>query len=316
MSTIDPVKALPGHVHISEREADGTWEDCTFDSGLEFYRDAIDPTRPATHAEAQLIRKASGIPMTGGATIGDFRRGVKARYGKDIPAAISARLILSALKPGYVAIVQGSMAPFGSTHELSKWDRNFDGAHSVWMGRHPDGTLLWCDPLAPTTAAVPVVISTTNVTKFVNGLVGGNAVVAPALRWPQKEIAMPALTSYLPGYTITIKSGSNIRKDPSDNQTPIRTLTKAETWAIIGTVAGEPLAGVSVWYVRWNAGRYEYVNKNGVTAGPTAPAVDDGYTKATQDAAVAKAKADATAAEKERIAVEVGQASADAIRQA
>jgi len=314
VSTIDPVRALPGHVHISEREADGTWEDCTFDAGLEWYRDAIDPSKPATHAEAQLIRKASGIVMTGGGTIGDFRRGVKARYGRDLPAAINARAILTHLKPGYVAVVQGSMSVFGPSHRLSVWSKNFDSGHAVWIGKTPEGQLLWCDPLAPATAAVPVTVTSDAVTKFVNAF-DGNALVAPALKWPQKEIAMPALTAYLPGQTITIKAGSNIRKDPSDNVTPLRTLTKAETWTIFGSVKGEALAGVDVWYVRWAGGRYEYVNKNGVTAGPTAPVTDDGFTKATQDAAVAAAAAKAKADEKERIAVEMGKASADAIRQ-
>ena len=314
VSTTGPVFSLSTHVHISEREPDGSWEDCTFDSGLEWYRLCHNPAVPATHAEAQAIRKASGIAMTGGGTISDLRRGIKARYGTSIPPGITGWTALwAALKPGSAAVVQGDMKAFDSTHRLSRWDKNFDGGHAI-MAIRLDATdrVWWCDPLAPDTGTYNGEwVTKAELQKYVTMLTGYHLVATVIT----KEIAMPALTAYLPGQTITIKAGSNIRKDPSSSNTPIRALAKAETWTIFGSVKGEALAGVDVWYVRWAGGRYEYVNKNGVTAGPTAPVADDGFTKATQDAAVAAAAAKAKADEKERIAVEMGKASADAIRQ-
>ncbi len=102
---------------------------------------------------------------------------IKARYGVDLPPSISNRSILTALKPGYCAVLQGSMSAFGSTHRLSTWDRNFDSSHAVYVA-NIDGTYYWCDPEAPTTAAVPVTVSAAELTAFVNAFAGG-AIVAP-----------------------------------------------------------------------------------------------------------------------------------------
>jgi len=325
---------LTTHIHISEREPDGTWEDCTWDAGLEFYRDAIDPSKPATHAEAQALRAASGEPATGGSNMTDLRRGVKARYGVSLPAAINARNVLIALKPGYVSITQGSMSAFGPLHPLSQWDRNFDGGHAVWIARTPDGKLLWCDPEAPKSADVPVYVTDAQVQKYVNAF-AGEAIVAPALEWAQaqQEDAVEPIVKYLPGYTANIKPLSNVRAAPRIAATKFRTTGSAkEPVVLIGTVKGDPDPGNAnntEWYMWWKNARYEFTATDNILDVAAPAAADDGYTKETQDAAVAAQKAAdeaacaeavatataaATAAEKERIAVEMGEASADAIR--
>jgi len=329
MSTQDPTT----HVHISEREPDGTFEDCTWDAGLEFYRDAFDPRKPATHAEAQLLRRASGEPATGGSNLTDLRRGIKARYGATIPAAINARNILIALHPGDCAIVQGSMSAFGPLHPLSKWDRSFDGGHTVYLARTPDGKLLWCDPEALTTADVPVLVSSADVQKYVSAF-AGEAIVAPALQWPAtpKEEAVEPITQYLPGYTANIKPSSNVRTAPHIAATKLRTTTVKEPVLLIGTVKGDvdPGNGKDVWYMWWSptSKLYEFTALDNIVdlKAPATGVVDDGYTKATQDAAVAaQAQADAiiladqvtkaTTDEKERIALVMAEASAEAIRE-
>jgi hypothetical protein len=281
------MSVIPGHVHISEREADGTWEDCTWDSGLEFYRDAIDSSVPATHTEAQALRKASGDTMTGGSNLGDFRKGVAARYHDTLPAAISNKGILTALKPGYCAAVQGSMSAFGPTHRLSVYDRNFDGSHQVYLARLLDGTLLWCDPEAPTSAAVPVVVSAAEVTKFV-GAFAGQAIVAPIKSLSVKEGPVDLIT-YTPGYTADVKSGSNVRSAPLISATKYHATTAPMPVQVIGTVKGDvdPANGSNIWYALFHEGRVEYTAKdNVVNIKPAAVAVDDGFTKATQEAAV------------------------------
>jgi hypothetical protein len=283
------MSAVPGHIHISEREADGSFEDCTWDSGLEFYRDAIDSSKPATHAEAQALRAASGEPPTGGSNYGDFRRGVAARYHDTLPAAIPAKNILTALKPGYCAMVQGSMSAFGPTHPLSVYDRNFDGSHSVYMARLLDGTLLWCDPEAPTSAAVPVKVTVYEVGKYVNAF-AGQAIVAPIKSLAVKEGPVDLVT-YTPGVTADVKSGSNVRSAPLISATKYHATTAAMPVEVIGTVKGDtdPANGSDVWYALWHVAdkRVEYTAKdNVVNIKPAAVAVDDGFTKATQEAAV------------------------------
>lgn len=324
MSTQDPTT----HIHISEREPDGSWEDCTFDGGLEFYRDAIDPSVPHTHTEAQAIRAASGKGPTGGANLGDFRKGVAARYHRTLPPAISNKNILTALKPGYVGAVQGSMSAFGPTHPLSKWDRNFDGGHLVYLARTPGGVLLWCDPEAPTTADVPVVVSAADVQKFVNAF-AGEAIVAPALKWPQATgvpLDMRPIIAPRLNWTAVIKAQSNIRVEPIIASAKVRTTTADTTVTqVVGYVKGDvdPANGKTDWLGWLEGSEWRFTAIDNVKL-LTAPAVaDDGYTKATQDAAVAKQKADDQAAiaasagqERERLAQALGKQEADRVRNA
>ncbi len=67
---------VPGHVHVTEREGDGTWEDCAFVTAVEMMRTSGRSDIPATHAEAERLRAASGLPEEHtGASIGrDSRR--------------------------------------------------------------------------------------------------------------------------------------------------------------------------------------------------------------------------------------------------
>lgn len=344
MSAIDPTT----HIHVSEREPDGSWEDCIWDSGLEFYRDAIDPAPPATHTEAQALRKASGEPATGPSNMGNFRKGVAARYHKALPAAIAAKGILAALRPGDVALVTGSMSAFGAADPLSAWDRNFDGGHAVWLARTPDGVLLWCDPEAPTTAGVPITVTSEQVQKFVNALVGGEALVAPALQWPAVtpgaggavEPAMRPIFQPLVGYTAVIKAGARIRSEPLIAVKFVTLPADLPVKNVIGYVKGDtdPSNGKNEWLGWLSADLWRFTAAKNV-ASVTAPVFEDGYTKSTQEAAVkvaveaqkqadqaaidaanaatAKAQVDlgnAAAVERERLALAIGAAEAEKVR--
>lgn len=249
---------LQDFIHISEREPDGSWEDCTWDSGLEWYRLCYDAGVPATHTEAQLLRKASGEPPTGGSNLGNLADGIRRRYGKVIPARISGYSNLkAALTRNKAAVIQGSMKAFGPGHRLSKWQRNFDGSHAVLL-INDNGVLRWCDPEAPKgEPSVPVVVTWDEVKAFVTAFAGQH-VVAPikhpvtAQPTPPKEAAMPALTKYLPGYTANIKPESNLRSLPViSTATKVRTTGKAkEPVGIVGTVEGDkdPANNSTVWY--------------------------------------------------------------------
>jgi hypothetical protein len=198
-----------GHIHITEREADGSWEDCTWASGLEWYRLCYDNTRPASHAEYQALRAASGEPLTGGSNIGNLRDGIKARYGVDIPASIAGFANLwSALKPGMAAVAQGSMSAFGPTHPLSTYDRNFDGAHAVFIVRvYNEDRVWWCDPEAPVGSYEGTWVSKADLQRFVNAFNGRHVVRAVKVPAPEETMVPLPITS-MTGATIVITTGS------------------------------------------------------------------------------------------------------------
>lgn len=277
------VTAPADHVHISEREADGTWEDCTWDSGLEWFRLVYDARKPATHAEAQLLRHASGEPATGGSNLGNLARGILVRYGKTIPARQSGFTALkAALTANKAAVIQGSMSAFGPTHRLSIYDRNFDGAHAVLLMNY-GGQLLWCDPEAPTTAKVPVTVTWDEVKRFVSAFAGQfvvgtiRNVTATAIEEP-----MDKLLTYIPGTTANIKADSNVRSAPHITAAKLRTTTVKEPVTLTGTVAGDvdPANGSNIWYAWYKNSRWEYTAKDNIVdlkapATSTAPAYPD-----------------------------------------
>lgn len=309
--TIPALLRAAGFEHISEREADGSWEDCTWDSGLEWYRLCFDASRPATHAEAQLLRKAAGEPPTGGSNLGDFREGVAVRYKATLPAAQSGFANLKAdLRPGFAAHVQGSMKAFPSTHRLSRWDRGFDGGHAVLIV-NVDGILYWCDPLAPETADVPVVVSWDEVERYVRAFAGQYRVAR--VKTIVKEATVASLTSYLPGYTADIKPLSNIRSLPSGTATKLRTTDGdgEQRVAIVGTVKGtvDPANGSDVWYEFFKNGRSEYTAKDNivnlkapvVTTTPTYPDLRSEVTRLTALTTSQKTALDAAAVKVSRL---------------
>lgn len=260
------------HIHITEREGDGTWEDCTWCSGLEWYRLTYDKSKPATHAEAEALRAAAGKPPTGGSNTEDLRRGIKARYGVSVVPEISGFSNLwNALLPGMAAMVQGSMKAFPPTHRLSKWDPSFDGGHAVCVMRISATELLWCDPEAPTGAAVPVTITKAELQSFVTAF-GGTHLVAPILSMQEAQVD---LKTYTPGYTADVKPQSNVRAEPRIASTKLHATTANLPVAVIGTVVGDvdPGNGSNVWYALWHENRVEYTAKdNIINLKPPAPA--------------------------------------------
>jgi len=280
------------HIHISEREPDGTWEDCTWDSGLEWYRLCYDKRKPATHEEAHLLPRASGEPATGGSNIGDFRRGVKVRYGRDLPTAVNTfNSLWNALAPGYAGLVQGSMSAFGPDHRLSRYDRNFDGGHAVHVMRlDAQDRVWWCDPEGPKTGYNGEWVSKNELLRFVTAFAGQHLVskIMPEDPAPQPTgDDMPALTTYTPGQVATVKATANVRTAPKLTADSILRVSKGESWQIAGTVKGavDPEGGSDQWYIRWNAGRWEYTAKSNVTG------VVNPVTVAQAEAIKAKAEA-------------------------
>lgn len=132
-----------------------------------------------------------------------------------------------------------------------------------------------------------------------NTSVDPDAVVAPAT--PEADMQ---LSKYLPLYTITVPKGYNIRSTPSTTGAALRLTSAPEPWSILGTVSGEAVSGNTVWYVRVNGLKFEYVWSGGIAApvAPAAPVDTTPYSQAQMDAVkasldaanakITKAKAD------------------------
>jgi len=183
------------HVHVTEREVahqspcgwdDAKWEDCTFMSAVEWWRATGHPDVPATHEEGEHLRCASGRSMLGGTNLFDVVKAIRARYKASTPAPIRGFSTLwGALKPGTVAVSQGSMGAFPSTSKWRRWDRSFGGAHAVCIFRvDASDRVWWCDPLAPKGTYSGEWMSKADLKKYVDAF-GGYHLVGKIV--PSKE---------------------------------------------------------------------------------------------------------------------------------
>ena len=139
------------HVHVSE-VPDSPVVECTIAAGLEVARAALSGTPkepPATAAEREALRAASGVPDTQGASVPDLLRGLRARYGLVLSAA-GLPADLPALPDGTFLVVQGNYHDLPAHYQ--RWDAHFasqdPAGHAVCVFRLGGG-LMWCDPLAP-----------------------------------------------------------------------------------------------------------------------------------------------------------------------
>lgn len=142
------MSAPPGHVHVSERQS-GKWEDCVWMSAVEWLRQVYRRSIPATHAEGDALRLASGD--LGFSNFWNLEAGVQVRYGWSLPDPVPAAGLWAALKPGSAAIVVGSLPAWPSGSHWRRWDPGSTADHATFAYRF-DATdaVWWCDPLAPT----------------------------------------------------------------------------------------------------------------------------------------------------------------------
>jgi hypothetical protein len=263
-------------------------------SGVEFLREAYNPAIPATHAEGDALRNASGD--TGFSNVGDFRRGVAKRYPNiTLPASkTGADAIIAALRkqPGRIAMVGGRLTNMSAHYR--RFYPTFIGGHEVYVGW--TGTQLWwCDPGGPADYNGEP-ISEAQLRKFI-GNYGFSALIHDGYVKPPPvptEDDMPTLTAYLPGQLATIKKDASIRAEPKLAGLKLRGTSSPEQWVVTGWVAGEAYSGSTDWLTRWFNGRWEYTVKANVAAGPTPPVT--GVPDAVCVARVATATATATVA--------------------
>ena len=191
---------------VTEREPDGSWEDCTWASGVMLQNAAHGgPAVPSTQAEYQALRVAGGdgpAENTGdGSNALQLQTGIAKRYGwtpmrLGAPGiATSWAEIWSKLVPGVGCVLQGSMSGL-STH-FRRWDPPFTGAHAVYVQREGPEPRLWLqNPLAP--ASYPGEwLNVADAERYWLGLKGGavfahiGSLAAPAPKPPVQPPADP-----------------------------------------------------------------------------------------------------------------------------
>lgn len=185
----------------SEREPDGTWEDCLWCSLVMLANAAYAASHyPSTQAEYEALRKASGDTMVGGSNMGDGIKGMDARYGwHGVHHAFGPDAVTS-LPIGSAIALTGSMGRVGS--HLRRWDPTFTGAHSVCVVRDQASGYWWMNPQAPPSYPGEYVTLNTLVA-YAGGVPGGGAMTvrvgeratAPA---PQPTRFRVVMTGYTP----------------------------------------------------------------------------------------------------------------------
>jgi hypothetical protein len=146
------------HLHVSEREKAHFWpdgrhddaaaEDCLWCSAIEVLRwGGLDI--PATPAEAEAMRAASGEPPTGPSNPDNLLAGAKKRYKIKLAKQNGNGLFWDRFTVGSAAIISGSLKAFPAGHTLRKHQPSSQGPHAVAVFRFDDQPRAWwCDPLA------------------------------------------------------------------------------------------------------------------------------------------------------------------------
>ena len=222
------------HIHISERESghywpdgrydDARWEDCAFDTAVEWARVTHDSKIPATHVEAEALRAASGLGPSGGATIDRVRQGLTARYGFAGTKAVGFTALWAALVPGTAACVQGSMGAFPLGHSLRRHLPSFAGIHQVTAFRL-DATdrVWWCDPLGPAGTYNGEWVSKAQLAAYVNAFAANGHTVAPL---QEDSVTTIELTPFPEGPRLfSIAAGATVHGYSPGSSTPVKTQT-------------------------------------------------------------------------------------------
>lgn len=161
---------------VSERESDGSWEDCTWASGVMLANAGTGADwYPATRAEYEALRVAGGDGPAekphDGSNLVQLAAGMSARYGWS-GARFDGWPAVERQPAGTALVVQGYYRTL-PTH-FRRWDAGFTGAHAAAVVRTPLGWW-WLDPLAvPGYPGEP--ISATQLASFVRSIGGALAV--------------------------------------------------------------------------------------------------------------------------------------------
>jgi len=153
----------PLPVFISEREHahdwpngqhdDAKWEDCVPCSMVMLVNAHKPGTAPATHTEAEALRKVAGYGPIGGTSIERHIPAVKRRYGIELRLSSGDDFadLWAHLGKGQGAVIIGKPANLPADHVIRKWvGTAFTGLHAVLVMRRVSGAQVrYIDPSAP-----------------------------------------------------------------------------------------------------------------------------------------------------------------------
>lgn len=207
---------------VTQTDEPRPWIDCTWSAALMLALKATAGGVPATRAEREALRSASG-DLVGGSTWRNTQAGFAARYGERAEL-VSARLTaLTRLGAGWGASVGVTYGDLPI--HLRRWSPFFTGGHRVYLEDYhtADGTVRWLDPLG----------------RPLQGYFGERvhmADVAPAIWWA--ELLMEKEGAWTAATHVAVATPVNIRSGPSLAAVPVL-VAKAGTRArVAATVAG------------------------------------------------------------------------------
>lgn len=264
------MSAPPGHKHISERQS-GPWIDCIWQSAVEWLRQVHDPTIPATHAEGDALRAASGD--TGFSNFDDLDRGTKARYGWSLPALVPPGALWATLAPGTAAVVIGNTGAWPPSSHWRRWSPGSVVNHAVFVYRFDGSNFVWwCDPLAPPGAYNGEPMPKAELLRFV-AAAGAAQLVAPILEVP---VAVVVLTPLLPVRTFRV--AATARGFRPDSPSPVKSAQFATAHADATAVISQTPASLVPHgsFVRAFDGPLAglYIPAGEVTLDPAPPSAD------------------------------------------
>lgn len=243
----------------SEREVGGD-EDCTWCSGVMLYNAASGRNAvPSTRAEYEALRVAGGDGPAenpgDGSNYGQLEVGLRRRYGWDVRrfgppggAHLGFGAFWSTLAPGYGAAVQGSMGAFPRTGHWRRWDRQFGGAHSVFVERlDRSDRVWWMNPSAPNSHAGEW-MSKEDLRRYYEGMQGGFIVTKVGALRPPDTSTGDAMELSIPEHLSIATSKRATRLYPA--------------WSAGGGFEGKAVdvaAGVLGRYIGWPRGRSDVV---------------------------------------------------------
>lgn len=139
----------------SEREPDGSWEDCTWATGVDLQNAAFGrQVVPTTRTEYEALRVAGGdgpAERSGdGSNYGQLATGMRVRYDwtPTVRSGLPFDQAWALMKPGMGAGWQGSMGTIPSLYR--RWDVGFRGGHSFYVQREDTRDRVWLlNPQAP-----------------------------------------------------------------------------------------------------------------------------------------------------------------------
>lgn len=156
----------------TEREPDGSYEDCRWASGVMLANAAEGRNvHPVGQKENEALRKASGDSMEGGSNIFDLEKGMRARYGWSGPIGEhSWTKVWSALTPGTGLVIDGHLNALNDHY--NRWNRT-RVPHDAYVQREDwQQRAWWMNPLAPASYAGEW-ITMGELRKFFEALPGG-----------------------------------------------------------------------------------------------------------------------------------------------